>query len=108
MSGRFGSEKYAQEELIAELSSCFIGAELGLPSDIPDHASYIGSWLKRLRDDKREIFRAAAAAQRAADYCLAFHPAYRANLAAADAAEPDVDGEDAAGVAEPPAQLLAA
>ncbi len=35
------------------------------------------SWLRKLRDDKREIFRAAAAAQRIADYCLAFHPDYR-------------------------------
>ena len=45
---------------------------LGRPCDIPNHASYVQSWLHKLRHDKREIFRAAAAAQRIADYCLAF------------------------------------
>jgi len=34
------------------------------------HASYLQSWLKVLRDDKRAIFTAAAHAQRAADYVL--------------------------------------
>ena len=54
-----------------------MGAELGLPADIPNHASYLQTWLRKLREDKREIFRAAAAAQRIADFCLAFHPDYR-------------------------------
>ena len=64
LSGRFGSGAYAQDELRAELASVFIGAELGLPSDIPHHASYIASWIKALKDGKREIFRAAADAQK--------------------------------------------
>jgi antirestriction protein ArdC len=42
LSGRFGSYAYAQEELRAELASAFIGTTLGLPTDIPQHASYIG------------------------------------------------------------------
>ncbi|UFN51683.1 ssDNA-binding domain-containing protein (plasmid) [Roseomonas sp. OT10] len=74
LTGRFGSHAYAQEELRAELASAFIGAELGLPCDIPNHASYVASWLRTLKQDKREIFRAAADAQRIADYLLAFHP----------------------------------
>jgi antirestriction protein ArdC len=74
LTGRFGSAKYAFEELVADLSSCMINSELGLPTDIENHASYISFWLERLKNDKREIFRAAAAAQKAADYCLAFHP----------------------------------
>ena len=78
LSGRFGSEHYAQEELRAELASVFIGATLGLPCDIPNHASYVASWVARLREDKREIFRAAADAQRITDYLLAFHPDYTA------------------------------
>lgn len=77
LSGKFGTPAYAEEELRAELASVFMGAELGLPSDIPNHASYLQSWLRKLRDDKREIFRAAAAAQRIADYCLGFHPDHR-------------------------------
>jgi antirestriction protein ArdC len=52
------------EELRAELASAFIAAEVGVPSDIPGHASYIQNWLKPLKEDKREIFRAAADAQR--------------------------------------------
>lgn len=76
LTGRFGSHAYAQEELRAELTSCFVGAELGLPCDIPNHASYVASWLHTLRQDKREIFRAAAEAQRMADYLLGFHPGH--------------------------------
>ena len=64
----------------------FIGAELGLPCDIPNHANYLASWARKLKEDKREIFRAAADAQRIADYLLAFHPDY------AEAA--DVPGAD--------------
>ena len=80
LTGRFGSAAYAQEELRAELSSCFMGAILNLPCDIPHHADYIASWTAKLREDKREIFRAAADAQRIADYLLAFHPDYAASL----------------------------
>jgi antirestriction protein ArdC len=53
-------------------ASVFIAGELGLPTDIPNHASYIEHWLKPLKADKREIFRAAADAQRIADMVLAF------------------------------------
>ena len=76
LSGRFGTAAYAAEELRAEIGSALMCAELGLPCEIPNHASYLQSWLRKLREDKREIFRAAAAAQRIADYCLAFHPDY--------------------------------
>ena len=65
---RWGDEGYAREELVAELGAAFLCADLGLeltPWD--DHAAYIESWLKVLRDDKRFIFTAAAHAQRAAD-----------------------------------------
>ena len=79
LSGRFGTASYAAEELRAEIGSALMCAELGLPADIPNHASYLQSWLGKLREDKREIFRAAAAAQKIADYCLAFHPEYRAD-----------------------------
>ena len=82
LRNRFGTERYAQEELRAELASAFLGAELGLPCDLPGHASYIASWLGALRQDRREIFRAAADAQRIADYLLAFHPDHAARLGA--------------------------
>lgn len=67
----FGSPGYAKEELVAELASAFLGAEWGFrPDHIDDHAAYIRNWLTALRSDKRVIFRAAAHAQRAADYLL--------------------------------------
>ncbi len=66
---RFGDEGYAREELVAELSAAFLCADLGLElRDRDDHAAYIGSWLKVLKDDARAIFTAAAHAQRAVDY----------------------------------------
>jgi len=80
MNVRYGSTAYAMEELRAELASAFVASELGIPTDIPHHASYIASWIKPLKDDKREIFRAAADAQRIADMELSFHPDYAAQV----------------------------
>jgi antirestriction protein ArdC len=73
LSGGFGSKKYAQEELIAEMTSAFVCASLGIVPTVR-HADYIGSWLVVLRDDDRAIVRAASAASKAADYLLAFQP----------------------------------
>jgi antirestriction protein ArdC len=66
---KWGDEGYAREELVAELGSAFIAADLELTLEPrPDHAAYLESWLKVLQSDKRAIFSAAAHAQRAADY----------------------------------------
>ncbi|MGQ4878888.1 ArdC family protein [Billgrantia sp. LNSP4103-1] len=66
---RWGDAGYAQEELVAELGSAFLAADLGIELEPrADHSAYIASWLEVLRNDKRAIFRAAAHAQRAADY----------------------------------------
>ncbi|MBB4420827.1 antirestriction protein ArdC [Rhizobium leguminosarum] len=67
----------AREELIAELGSCFLCADLGIAPELeprPDHASYLGSWLKVLADDRRAIFQAAAHAQRAASFLHSLQP----------------------------------
>jgi antirestriction protein ArdC len=72
---RYGDEGYAREELVAELGAAFLCADLGITPDVrPDHAAYIATWLKVLRDDKRFIFSAAAHAQRAADYLHGLQP----------------------------------
>lgn len=73
LSGRFGSEAYAMEELVAEIGAAFISGQLGLPS-VPrtDHAPYIATWLKVLKNDSRAIFTAASKAQAAADYLTGF------------------------------------
>jgi antirestriction protein ArdC len=47
LSARFGSEAYAMEEIIADLGSCGILADLGIAvHPRPDHAAYIASWLE--------------------------------------------------------------
>lgn len=72
LTGRFGSEAYAAEELIAELGAGFLCAELGISSTLrADHACYIANWLKVLKDDKKAIFFAAARASEAVKYLRA-------------------------------------
>jgi antirestriction protein ArdC len=62
----FGSPDYAFEELVAELGAAYLCADLRIGAEVrEDHASYIKSWLKALRDDSRNIFRAASHAERA-------------------------------------------
>lgn len=65
---RFGDEAYAFEELIAELGAAFTCATLKISNEPrQDHAQYIASWLRVLRNDKRAIFSAASQAQKACD-----------------------------------------
>ena len=70
-SGRYRSSKYGREELVAEMTSAFVCASLGIAPSVR-HADYIGAWLAVLREDEKAIFRAASAASKAADYLLAF------------------------------------
>jgi antirestriction protein ArdC len=66
---KWGDAGYAEEELVAELGAAFLCADLELTlQPREDHAAYIATWLTVLQNDKRAIFRAAAHAQRAADY----------------------------------------
>jgi antirestriction protein ArdC len=72
---RHGDEGYAKEELVAELGSAFLSADIGIVPEVrKDHAAYIQSWLQALKDDKRLIFTAAAHAQRAVDYLHGLQP----------------------------------
>jgi antirestriction protein ArdC len=73
---RWGDEGYAMEELVAELGSAYLCADLDLTPEVrEDHAAYIENWLTVLKNDKRAIFTAAAHAQRAADFLHALQPA---------------------------------
>lgn len=78
---KFGDSAYAFEELVAELSAAFTCARLGI-SDQPreDHASYLASWLKVLKADKRAIFTAASKAQQACDYLFEMAGDYESEI----------------------------
>lgn len=82
LTGRFGQHAYAAEELIAEMSAAYTCAALGIGGQL-QHAEYIGSWVKILRTDKRAIFTAASAAQKACDLLLKHDPAESTPLAVA-------------------------
>ena len=92
LTGRFGSDAYAMEELIAELGAAFIGGHLCIGCEPrTDHAPYIATWLRVLGNDARAIIIAASKAQAAADYLIAF-----SKTGAARHPEPDDAGRMAA------------
>lgn len=69
LSGPFGSESYAQEELRAEMASVMVGAEVGIGSEPrEENAAYTKSWIKSLKDDPKELYRAAADAEKIMRY----------------------------------------
>lgn len=66
-SKRFGDSAYAFEELVAELGAAMLCAHNKVDGKL-QHASYIESWLKVLRNDSRAILKAGAEAQKVLDY----------------------------------------
>lgn len=71
-----GRDNYAREELVAELAAAVTCHELGITADLRDsHRDYLASWLRALKNDPGELWRAAGAAQRAATWVLSFVPA---------------------------------
>lgn len=66
--GVWGSEDYDREEIRADLANSFLCIELGVPTNLDANAAYIGSFVKRLKSDKFEIFRAARDAGKIADF----------------------------------------
>ncbi|MCG9702486.1 ssDNA-binding domain-containing protein [Vibrio natriegens] len=70
LSGRFGSESYAKEELRAEIASMLIAQDTGVPNEPHNNAAYIKSWVKVLKDDPAEIARAARDAELISKYVM--------------------------------------
>ena len=68
--GPFGSEGYSREELRAEIASALLSAETGISTSIENHAAYVASWIKVLKEDRREIFRAASDATKIVNFML--------------------------------------
>lgn len=72
---RFKRDSLAIEEICAELTASFVLADFGIAHHPrADHAAYVASWLRVLKDDPRAIFTAASKAQAAADWMHAQQP----------------------------------
>lgn len=70
LGNKFGSQAYAFEELIAELSAAFICNELAMTSQLENHASYLSNWIEILKSDKKAFLQAASQAQKASKFLL--------------------------------------
>jgi antirestriction protein ArdC len=82
MIGRFGSNAYAFEELIAELGAVFLTCQIGINvAPRPDHAKYLNNWLEVIKSDKRAMVKAFAQAQKASDFILGFEKVEQAQTA---------------------------
>ena len=68
---------YAYFELVAEMASCFLATELGVPQGegLENHAAYLKSWLRSMKDDASFIFKASTAASKVSDFLLSFRAA---------------------------------
>ena len=70
---RFGDSAYAFEELVADIASAILGAELGLPeAELDNHAAYLGHWVKVLKAEKNAILTAASKADEAVEHIMGF------------------------------------
>lgn len=73
--GFFGSPEYAFEELIAELGSAYACAQLNIePSPREDHASYLQSWMRAIKENKNALMKASGLAGKALTYLNELQP----------------------------------
>ena len=71
MKGHFGTPEYAYEELIAEMTSCFLSADLQVEQTqehIDNHKAYVQSWIQMIEDKPENLVKAIAQAEKAAVY----------------------------------------
>ena len=69
MISKFGTKKYAFEELVAEISASFLCCHLGFRYSTR-HSAYVKSWIRLLKKDKKAIFKASSKAQKATELIL--------------------------------------
>ena len=74
LSGAFGSESYAKEELRAEIASMLIGQELQIGHDPSQHIAYLQSWAKVVKNEPKEIFKAVKDADAIHQFVLSLDP----------------------------------
>ena len=82
LSGTFGTELYAKEELNAEISSMFLQSRLGVEvepdtNDLRRHTNYINSWITLLKNDPNQLFDACSRASKITDYLYANFEKYK-------------------------------
>ncbi len=65
---------YALGELVAEIASCYVAQELGIPQGetLANHAAYLRSWLEALKNDRNCIFKATKQASKVTDFLMSF------------------------------------
>jgi putative DNA primase/helicase len=68
----FGSDKYALEEIRAEIASFMLAAELGLGYDPQFSIGYVNSWIKVLSDNPQEIIKATGDSSKIVKFISAF------------------------------------
>lgn len=69
MGKRFGDNDYAYEELVAETSSAFLCGLLNISSEPrPDHARYLKSWIKGIKDNPKALYMAFTQASKVVKY----------------------------------------
>jgi antirestriction protein ArdC len=84
LKNRFGSEAYAFEELVAEFTASFLCADFNIYQESwRHHAEYVRTWVSRMKEDKRAIFKAASLANQAVNYLWEKQPEDLRNVDAA-------------------------
>ena len=74
LSGGFGTAKYAEEELRAEIASMFIEQDLEIETSekhIENNSAYIQEWHDKIKEDPNILFRAIADAEKICKFVMA-------------------------------------
>lgn len=75
LTGSTSQESYAQEELVAEITSCFLSSELPVQQTeehIRNHQAYVQSWIRQIREKPESLIRAIQSAEQVSNY-LEYH-----------------------------------
>ena len=73
-SSQTDPDDFLREELRSNIASILISAELNLPYDLGEHATFTEDWAQLLNNEPGELFKAADDAQKMADYVLDLEP----------------------------------
>ncbi|MFZ4566279.1 MAG: ArdC family protein [Prochlorococcaceae cyanobacterium] len=70
MGGSFGSDRYAREELIAELGAVLVGTRLEIGCDLSNHAAYLDHWIRLLQEQPGDLLPVLQQARQSADLII--------------------------------------